>query len=572
MHVIRTTRTGVLLVALVTALTVVPISVASAAESTATATKRYVVVYADGASAAAGRAAVVASGARIVKENAEVGVATVETSASDFTARANAQPALLGAARDRKVGQAPDAADAAKARTSQAARNEVERLQRQRNAARRAYRPHRPTRNAEPYADLQWDMKMMHATVDGSYRRQPGSKQVLVGILDTGVDGTHPDIAPNFDLARSRNFTTDIPDLDGPCEHPSCVDPANEDDDGHGTHVAGTVAAPLNGFGMAGVAPNVTIVNIRAGQDSGYFFLQPTVDALTYAGDIGIDVVNMSYYIDPWLFNCAANPADSPAEQAEQRTIIAATQRALDYARRRGVTLISATGNEETDLGHPTSDDTSPDYPVGTEHERTIDNSCLSMPTEAHGVIGVASLGPSGRNAYYSNYGVEQTDVSAPGGDYYDVPNEVDGDPAQLILAPYPANVAAANGDLNPDGTPNNPFVLQDCHGAVCGYYQYLQGTSMASPHAVGVAALIVSQFGRPDRVHGGKTLAPLATELWLEATAIKKPCPTPATYEYPGFDGLSKTCEGPVWHNGFYGAGVTDALNAIAPGSVRQG
>ena len=71
-------------------------------------------------------------------------------------------------------------------------------------------------------------------------------------------------------------------------------------------------ARAINGLGIAGVAPSVDIVNLRAGQDSGYFFLQPTVDALTYAGDHGIDVVNMSFYIDPWLYNCAANPADSP--------------------------------------------------------------------------------------------------------------------------------------------------------------------------------------------------------------------------------------------------------------------
>ena len=111
---------------------------------------------------------------------------------------------------------------------------------------------------------------------------------------------------------------------DGPA-----VDPADVDEDGHGTHVAGTVGAPINRLGMAGVAPDVELVNIRAGQDSGYFFLQPSVDALTYAADIGVDVVNMTYYIDPWLYNCADNPADSPEEQLEQRTVIAATERAL---------------------------------------------------------------------------------------------------------------------------------------------------------------------------------------------------------------------------------------------------
>ena len=122
--------------------------------------------------------------------------------------------------------------------------------------------------------------------------------------------------------------------------------------------MASTIASPLNGIGMAGVAPKAELVNLRAGQDSGYFFLGPTLDALTYAGDHGIDVVNMSYYIDPWLYNCAANPADSPAEQREQRLVIAATQRAIDYARNHGVTTIAAEGNGHTDLGKPTSDDT----------------------------------------------------------------------------------------------------------------------------------------------------------------------------------------------------------------------
>ena len=87
-----------------------------------------------------------------------------------------------------------------------------------------------------------------------------------------------------------------------------------------------TIAAAANKLGVSGVAPNVSLVNIRGGQDSGYFFLQPVVDALTYAGDAGLDVVNMSFYIDPWLFNCRANPADTPEDQLEQKTIIEATR------------------------------------------------------------------------------------------------------------------------------------------------------------------------------------------------------------------------------------------------------
>jgi lantibiotic leader peptide-processing serine protease len=127
-------------------------------------------------------------------------------------------------------------------------------------------------------------MRMINATPSKSYRRQPGRRGVRVGIIDTGIDGSHPDIAPNFDRGLSRNFTTDIPLIDGPCEDEpdrSCEDPADVDEDGHGTHAAGTVAAPINGLGIAGVAPNVSLVNVRAGQDSGFFFLKPTVDALT---------------------------------------------------------------------------------------------------------------------------------------------------------------------------------------------------------------------------------------------------------------------------------------------------
>jgi lantibiotic leader peptide-processing serine protease len=89
-------------------------------------------------------------------------------------------------------------------------------------------------------------------------------------------------------------------------------------------------------------------------------------------------------------------------------------QRAIDFARAHGVTTIAAEGHGHTNLGKPASDDTSPDHPVDADgnpseaRERTIDNSCKSMRTEARGVIGVTSVGPSKRKAYYSDYGVEQ--------------------------------------------------------------------------------------------------------------------------------------------------------------------
>ena len=377
--------------------------------------QQFVVVYTEGVSLDAAHAAVAAAGGTIVAENADVGVATVVTTNGDFTAAADAQDAIMGTAQNRVIGSVPAAVDATGAAQKfdpaaadlQLEGSSVSHGQGGGNGNHGA--------NAEPLADLQWDMQQIGATVDGSYRFEKGKAGVLVGIIDTGVDGTHPDIAANFNAQLSRNFTTDIPvdangnEIDGPCEVPSCVDPNNVDDDGHGTHVASTIAAPINGIGIAGVAPKVTIVNLRAGQDSGYFFLQPSVDALTYAGRIGIDVVNMSYYVDPWLFNCASNPADSPADQAEQRTIVEAMQRALDFAHRRGVTLIAAAGNGATDYTKVITDASSPDFadvPGEAAYSRTIDPaSCISMPSEGDGVISVSSTGISTRKSYYSDYG-----------------------------------------------------------------------------------------------------------------------------------------------------------------------
>ncbi|MFG1701937.1 S8 family serine peptidase [Nonomuraea sp. M3C6] len=418
-------------------------------------------------------------------------------------------------------------------------------------------------RTGEPLAGRQWDMRMIGA--DRAHAKAPGTKQVLVGVIDTGVDGKHPDIAPNFNRQLSRNFVTDKPNdeygekLDGPCEVAGCKDPVDEDDDGHGTHVASTIASPINGIGIAGVAPNVQIVNIRAGQDSGFFFLKPSLDALTYAADIGVDVVNMSYYVDPWLFNCAANKSDTKKQQLEQRAIITGMQRALDYARQKGVTLITALGNGSTDLGRPTADKQSPGYPRGDEKERRVDNSCINVPAESGGVISVSAVGPSGRKAIYSDYGVEQTDLSAPGGDALD---GKDTKATRSILAAAPERVLRAAGRIDADGNPKGADVVKDCTGGACSYYQYLDGTSMAAPHATGVAAILISRFGKPGK--GGLDLAPATVETLLYESATPKGCPSPRQYVYKAYgENVTHDCQGAQSRNGFYGHGIVDAWRA---------
>ena len=550
--------------------------------------QQFLVLYKEGADTAAARAAIEAAGGRIVKENGAVGLATVTAAGEGFAAALAGNAAIEGVAHDRVIGRVPPVSRSGRGneRARAAARDRA--VERESRLDRKPFGhgPHKPRDLTEPLAHLQWDLQQIKATASGSYRVEQGDRRVLVGVMDTGVDASHPDIAPNFNRELSRNFTVDIPfdangeEVDGPCEAEpdrSCEDPADVDENEHGTHVASAIASPINGLGIAGVAPKVSLVNLRTGQDSGYFFLQPTVDALTYAGDVGIDVVNMSYYIDPWLFNCVDNPADSPADRAEQATTIKAMQRALAYAHQRGVTLVAAQGNQAIDYTKVNVDNSSPNFasePGEAPRTRTIPPSCLSLPGEGNHVISVSSTGVSKRKAYYSSYGNGSVDIAAPGGDAYDTPTG-DLDRTRATLAAYPKAIAEERGELNPDGTPRVSGVVRDCDArGVCGYYQYLQGTSMASPRAAGVAALIVSRYGKPDRHRGGLTLSPDTVERILKTTATDTACPKGGTYTYtrrvPQADGsvntvvTTHTCEGGKSRNGFYGEGIVDAVAAV--------
>jgi hypothetical protein len=383
-------------------------------DSAARESQRFVVLYADGTSAKAGQQAVTAAGGTIRTENAAIGFAEVVSANPAFLKDVRAQDAVKAAARDRsfatsRPGMAPKYADE---------RLDTERVMKRLETGSRV----KPTPGTDPLTGYQWDMEMIGAqNEDGSPALEERGDGVLVGIIDTGIDGNHPDIAPNFSNALSRNFTVDMPDIDGPCEYVGCVDPANVDGDGHGTHVAGTVASPINAVGISGVAPEATLVNIRAGQDSGYFFLGPTLDALTYAADIGIDVVNMSFYVDPWLYNCdsaddyvAGEVSDADiAEQAFTRRLVS---NALQYAHDRGVTLVAASGNEHADLAAAQRFDAFSPGPTGGTQGRLVSKDCIDLPSEGPHVLNVSSVGPSGTKADYSNYGLDEIDLAAPGG------------------------------------------------------------------------------------------------------------------------------------------------------------
>ena len=253
-----------------------------------------------------------------------------------------------------------------------------------------------PAPGSDTLSGLQWDMDQIHAPEARAI--SGGSPSVIVGDIDTGLDYTHPDLAPNVDFANSVSCIGGVPD-----QTPS----AWRDVNGHGTHTAGTIAAARNGTGIVGVAPNVKIAGIKAGNDDGFFFPEAIVCAFMWAGTHHIQVTNNSYFADPWLFNCR--------NDAGQRAIWEAERRAIRFAMQNGTIVVAAEGNQADDLAHPTQDATSPDDT--TPVLRQIHNDCAVVPVEVPGVIGVNANGNLKLKSFYSSYGVATSDVIAPGGD-----------------------------------------------------------------------------------------------------------------------------------------------------------
>src|SRR3954451_24699183 len=229
--------------------------------------------------------------------------------------------------------------------------------------------PNAPASDTDSLSPLQWDMRQIHTPA--AHAITGGSPAGVVGDIDTGLDYRHPDLRQNVDDAHSANCLSGAP-------VPGSV--AADDDNGHGTHTAGTIAAASNGIGIVGVAPNVKVAGIKAGTAEGYFFPQAVICAFMWAGTTHVDVTNNSYFADPYEYNCRNDPV--------QRAIWKAEQRAIRYAMNQGVTVVASAGNDSDDVSHPTTDVTSPDFPPGNEQERAITNACVVIPVEIPGVIG----------------------------------------------------------------------------------------------------------------------------------------------------------------------------------------
>jgi lantibiotic leader peptide-processing serine protease len=480
------------------------------------ATEKYLVLYRANDVPADAATSIARAGGTLVAAYDEIGVAVASSDSTSFAATLR---------RDRRV-------EGATATTRFATRIATPAG----DDAHEGDLPNAPATDGDTYSALQWDMRQIKAPE--AHAITGGSPSVVVGNIDTGLDKDHPDLIANIDFSRSASCESGAPD-----QNPAAWD----DRHGHGTHTGGTIAAAANGIGIVGVAPNVKIAGIKSSTDEGYFFPEMVVCSFMWAARSGIDVTNNSYFADPWLFNCR--------NDAEQRTIWKAEQRAIRYAMTNGVTVVASEGNASTDLSHPRFDDTSPDFPPGSEQEREITNACVVVPVEIPGVVGVTAVGngrqtPDGYlKSFYSNYGVSTADLTAPGGDSRYPTAEA---PNGRVLSTYPAEAPC----LRRLEESANPLAA----------YCYLQGTSMAGPHVAGVAALIVSRYGDASSPQNGK-LRPGTVESYLQQTADRQPCPDslPAFYALsPQSDGSPQECQGGRGHNSWYGAGQVNALTAV--------
>ena len=315
---------------------------------------------------------------------------------------------------------------------------------------------------------------------------------VTVAVMDTGIDPDHRDLKDRIDASRSVGCQVNgIPNQD-----PS----AWKDDHYHGTHVAGTIAASHNGYGVDGVAPDATLIAIKTSNKAGSFYPEYVACAFDWAAEHNVDVSNSSYYMDPYAFWMP--------NEASQAAGLEAASRAVRYSKEHGVVNFASEGNSDDDHDNPTIDKDSPNDVEGAAVERNVAGGIDVPAMLGDSVLSVSALKlPTGADpataklerAGFSNYGKNSVDVAAPG---------------QRIWSTMPT------WEKDP------PF-------------GYLSGTSMASPHAAGVAALV-------KEIHPDYT----ADEV---IALVKKQ----AGYTY---DRLAEPTDGKEYR----GAGLVNALDAV--------
>lgn len=326
---------------------------------------------------------------------------------------------------------------------------------------------------------------------------------VRVAVLDAGIDHDHPDLALNINAGLSRSFVpcSTNGNCDGPVEDWR-ISPGVYFN--HGTHVAGIIGA-TGALGVTGVAPEAELVVVKVCTEfANACFGSAIINGLVHAADNGADVVNMSLGFllvlgnDWWMPYCQEELGLSRRECGQLARNFVTTQddyvlssiviykRVFQYARDRGTTVVVAAGNDAIDA----------------DHSKDLWLAFADFTQS----IAVSALGPLGwcydqstnvdGQAYYTNYGSSVIDVSAPGGNFLGF----------FLGSPFTDPCSVAVGSVQP------AYFYDGIYSTVSGGWTWAQGTSMAAPHATGVAALLIAA--------NGGSMSPSQVEQALKATS----------------------------------------------------
>lgn len=339
---------------------------------------------------------------------------------------------------------------------------------------------HDPT-DAVFFDAFQWNMRQVEAD-DAWGAGFEASPDVLVAVLDTGVDPDHIDLQGRVDLNLSRSVLID----------PFCNDffdvPDREtflDFNFHGTHVSGIVTT--NGIGVAGVAPHATVVAVKVLACDGFGFFSQIIDGILYAASIPVDVINMSLggflveeFEEEFEFESEFEEFEEEFEFDDQ-VLIQAFDAATTAAGDAGAYVVASAGNDQLDLDDLEFEFESESQFNGAESQLTTTFELKLVPAQSEGVAAISATGPIGqtdfdRLASYSNFGDGEISLAAPGGDF------LLGDSRDFVLSTCSSKSVIL------------PFFGIDCSSGAS--YLFLVGTSMSAPLVSGAGALLDSQFG----------------------------------------------------------------------------
>ncbi|HET7483619.1 MAG TPA: S8 family serine peptidase [Actinomycetota bacterium] len=299
----------------------------------------------------------------------------------------------------------------------------------------------------DPYLSHQWALKKIGA--EQAWATSTGSN-VLVAVVDTGVDLTHPDLQANIVSYPDA----DLVDPNGACTTTkkgasSCVQDGAQDLNGHGTHVAGIIAADANnGIGVAGVAPDAKILPVRVLDQYGDGTTDDVAGGIHYAADRGARIINLSLGLDP--------RGHAAKILGQLRSIYSA----VTYATSKGALVVIAAGNDS--------------FPICGE------------PAADPAVLCVGSTDKRDEISWFSNYDAAQSHPNylvAPGGSAA----------STLTLGAFHA---LCDEDIFSTYLRSVGSYCSDEKG-----YESDAGTSMAAPHVSGVAALLAAKGLTNDEI-----------------------------------------------------------------------